>query len=170
MCLSTMVRWFLKSALAYLAVGFTIGGTMLAYKAIAGRAVPSQWVIIHVHVLLVGFMVQLVMGVAYWMFPRVKDHWFGEGWAGVTWGLLNGGLLLRFVSEPYIFGSWRAYAAPVTVISALLQVAAGVIFALGMWVRVKGFLNQPKAAAGPAAATPPKAEPSPKAAPRKEES
>ena len=147
--MSMMVRWFIKSALAYLAVGSTIGGTLLAYKAIADRAVPSQWVIIHVHALLVGFMVQLIMGVAYWMFPRVKDHWFGEGWAGITWGLLNVGLVMRFVSEPYVFGSWRAYAVPLVFISALLQVTAGVMFAAGMWVRVKGFLNQPKAPAKP---------------------
>lgn len=161
-----MVRWFIKSALAYLAAGFLIGGTMLAYKALVGRAVPYQWVSIHVHALLVGFMVQLVIGVAYWMFPRVKGHWYGEGWAGVTWGLLNVGLLLRFLGEPYLFGSWRYWAAPVVFISALLQVAAGVIFAAGMWARVKGFLHQQAAkpagasptAAGSAGATPGKGE------------
>ncbi|MGE5589608.1 MAG: hypothetical protein ACM3ZA_03105 [Bacillota bacterium] len=139
--MSTMVRWFIKSSLVYLGTGFLLGGILLVYKALAHRAVPSQWVTIHVHLLLVGFMVQLVMGVGYWMFPRVKDHWFGERWAAVSWGLLNVGLLLRFISEPYLFGPWRNAAALVTTLSALLQVAAGLLFASGMWPRIKGVMR-----------------------------
>lgn len=137
-----MVRWFIKSALAYLGFGFLLGGILLTYKAVAGRAVPSQWVAIHVHALLVGFMVQLVMGVGYWMFPRIKDHWFAERWAAVSWALLNVGLLLRFVSEPYVFGDWRVVARPAVVVSASLQVAAGLLFVAGMWPRIKGVLHQ----------------------------
>ncbi len=137
-----MVRWFIKSALAYLGAGFLLGGILLTYKALAHRAVPAQWVTIHVHLLLVGFMVQLVMGVGYWMFPRVRDHWFGEQWAAASWALLNLGLLLRFVSEPYLFGPWSGAAAPVTAVSALLQVAAGLLFVAGMWPRIKGVLHQ----------------------------
>ena len=54
----------------FLLLGLVLGGYITVVVNLAGRAVPWPLITAHVHVLLVGFMLALVFGVATWMFPR----------------------------------------------------------------------------------------------------
>ncbi len=62
--------WFVRASLCHLVGGFTIGALLLAEKGVPFAT--GLWTLrpAHVEVLLVGWMVQLVMGVAVWIFPR----------------------------------------------------------------------------------------------------
>lgn len=64
--------WAVRLALVHLVVGTTIGAVLLAAKAVA--LPPGLWALraLHVEALLVGFAVQLAVGVAYWILPRVR--------------------------------------------------------------------------------------------------
>ena len=64
--------WFIRLALAYLATGFTFGALLLANKGLAFA--PLLWRLrpTHIELLLVGWMVQLAMGVAFWILPRFQ--------------------------------------------------------------------------------------------------
>lgn len=53
----------------------------------------------HVHAGLVGFFLNLVMGVAFWMMPRPAQI-RQEGLEALAYYTLNAGLLLRLVAEP----------------------------------------------------------------------
>lgn len=57
--------WFVRSSLVYLFLGFTLGGRMLANKGV----LFGDWVWglleAHMEFLLLGWMVQLAMGVAF---------------------------------------------------------------------------------------------------------
>ena len=59
-----------RAALLHLGMGFTFGALMLFDKAVSFY--PEVWRLwsIHVEVTLVGWIVQLAMGVAFWIMPR----------------------------------------------------------------------------------------------------
>ena len=54
-----IVRRYIKTSFVFLVTGLLLGG----YP-------PRLFITAHVHLLLVGFMLMIVMGVATWMFPR----------------------------------------------------------------------------------------------------
>ena len=92
--------WAVRLALVHLAVGTTIGAALLAAKAVA--LPPGLWALRagHVEALLIGFAVQLAVGVAYWILPRIRPAEGGRPErrrrpvAVVAVVLLNGGVLL----------------------------------------------------------------------------
>jgi hypothetical protein len=91
----------------------------------------------YLHLLVLGWLTQLIFGVAHWMFPRHRSTTTpsGEklGWA--TYICLNTGLVLRAIAEPGPSSDWRSR---VLLLSALLQVAAGWLFVLTTWPRIRG--------------------------------
>jgi uncharacterized membrane protein YidH (DUF202 family) len=58
-------RWFIRASLAYLVAGFSLGALMLAFKACARHGVMWRLFTPHVEFLLIGWTVQLTMGVAF---------------------------------------------------------------------------------------------------------
>lgn len=62
--------WFIRTALAYMAAGFTLGALMLANKGVSFY--PPLWrtMTIHMELLMMGWLVQLALGVAFWILPR----------------------------------------------------------------------------------------------------
>ena len=65
--------WFVRCSLAYLLLGFTLGGLMLANKGIPFAAWAWRLLVPHMEFLLLGWMVQLAMGVAFWILPRFSS-------------------------------------------------------------------------------------------------
>lgn len=87
-------RWMVKFALVYLALGFTLGGLLLANKGVPIH--PLLWLLLPAHqeFLINGWMVHLALGVAFWILPRFA-HEPKRGntrlaWMG--WILLNLGI------------------------------------------------------------------------------
>lgn len=88
------------------------------------------------HMLTVGWLTQLIFGVAFWLFPRVsREKPYGRTWPMVwAWGLLNAGLVLRVVAEPQAPGSvWTV----LLVVAAGLQWAASLLLVVYFWKRVR---------------------------------
>jgi hypothetical protein len=133
-------RLFVKTSLIALALSFLWGAGMAIAES-AGVAIPAMWPIEHAHLAFVGWLVNVVIGIALWMLPLNRER-FPET-AGryprrapyIVWGLLNGGLILRIVSEPALSAGVAMRAS--LVLSALAQVAAIVLFALIAWQRVR---------------------------------
>ena len=134
-----LTRWFIKTAIIYLVAALLVG------VAIAGRSTlgfPNFVATLgptYVHLLTVGWITQMIFGVAYWMFPRAsKERPRGSESAALTsYVLLNSGLVMRAVIEPVEALSGGASWGWLLVLSAALQWAAGLIFALIIWGRVK---------------------------------
>jgi hypothetical protein len=68
--MTPLVRLYIKTSFVFLLLGLVLGGYITVVVNLAGRAVPWPLITAHVHLLLVGFMLTLVSGVATWMFPR----------------------------------------------------------------------------------------------------
>ena len=121
--------WAVRAALVYLLVGFTLGALLLANK---GRPYwPGVWNLLgaHMEFLLVGWAVQLAMGVGFWVLPRYPG---GSGTRGprgderVAWGAvaaLNAGVLLA--------------AAGWLVVGRGLEGLGAVLFLTHAWGRVR---------------------------------
>ena len=88
--------WFVRASLIYLLCGFALGALMLAQKGVPYFAGATPALPIHMEFLLVGWLVQLAMGVSYWILPRF-GHNASRGSERPIWAsfaLLNAGVLL----------------------------------------------------------------------------
>jgi hypothetical protein len=131
-------RTFIRLALACLLLGVMMGTLIEWRQAFGLRPWPYAAVTIHIHLLMVGFLLNMVMGVAHWMFPRLPGATaVGAARDPLAWTnlvSLNLGLALRVVSEPWM---GRAWANALQAASAALQLAGVVFFLLAIWRRVR---------------------------------
>jgi len=118
-------RWFIRASLAWLVAGFSLGALMLAAKALGHYGAMGRLFVPHVELLLVGWTVQLTMGVAFWILPRFEGG-ASRGAVGYAWAalvLVNTGVVL------VVLGASVAGRA-----AELLAAAA---FARTAWPRIK---------------------------------
>lgn len=134
-----LTRWHIKSAFAYLAAAMTLGialalGAIVQIPTLLAYLSPAYF-----HLIMVGWMSQMIFGVVFWMFPIVtRARPRGDerlGWA--TYILLNAGLLLRVLSEPLNAMNPGTFWGWGLVVSALFQWLAAVFFVFNAWPRVK---------------------------------
>jgi hypothetical protein len=94
---------------------------------------------VYIHLLVVGWLTQLIYGVIYWMFPIIsRTNLRGSprpAWAALV--ILNLGLLLRVIAEP-----WRALDPNTAnqiglILSSLLQVIAAYLIVIVCWPRIR---------------------------------
>ena len=135
----TQARYYIRTALAYLLAAFLVGGAVLINQALAIDARIAALQPVFYHLLMVGWVTQLIFGVVFWMFPKYSaERPRGNevlGWA--VYGLLNSGLVLRAVSEPWMALAGGVVPGALLALAALLQWLAGLGFVLNTWVRVK---------------------------------
>jgi hypothetical protein len=134
-----LTRWFVKTALVYLVAALFVwvveaAQTVLNLPLVIATVQPT-----YLHLFTVGWITQMIFGVAYWMFPRasrVRPRG-SETLAAAVYGLINMGLVLRVIAEP--FRALRPGLVPdwLLTASALLQSLAGVCFVISIWGRVK---------------------------------
>ncbi len=131
----TLTRWFLKASLLYLILAL-IAGILLVLPA--GNPFSGLFAV-YIHILVFGWLTQLIFGVALWMFPKYSTakprghEWLG--WA--TFTLLNAGLVLRIIFEPMQSSAATSFAGWMLVISAILQWLSGMAFVANTWARVR---------------------------------
>lgn len=134
-----LTRWHIKSAFVYLAAAMTLG-VALALVAVVDMPI---WLVYlspaFFHLIMVGWVTQLIFGVIFWMFPIIsKARPRGSerlGWA--TYVSLNVGLLLRVLCEPLNAMNPNSAWGWGLVTSAVLQWLAAVFFVINAWPRVK---------------------------------
>jgi hypothetical protein len=132
-----LTRWYIKSAMVCLALGLLLGVAQSLPGRLPGPLAAAGQV--YVHLLTVGWVTQMIFGVAYWMFPKhsVETPRGSDLIAVLVFALLNLGLAARVLAEP-VHAVWPgAASAGLLVVAALAQWLAGVGFVLNTWARVK---------------------------------
>ncbi|HNP86609.1 MAG: hypothetical protein JST60_14015 [Chloroflexi bacterium SZAS-1] len=137
----------IRIALAWLALGYSFGGLVLSTKGVP--LLPWLWALrsAHIHILLVGWTVQLAFGVAYWILPRLDA--FGnrgnERPVIISALALNSGVMLAVIQ------SIAASIAALSTLARWLPLATGVLYlvAIGLfvrhaWPRVRPFQINPQ--------------------------
>ncbi|HZD10166.1 MAG TPA: hypothetical protein VE553_02400 [Candidatus Binatia bacterium] len=136
----SLTRWFIKTALVYLVISLVLGvlvalGTSLQLPVAFAGLTPF-----YIQILMIGWLTQLIFGVAYWMFPVFSRETPRRspvlGWA--AYGLINAGLLLQLIVELGSLVDGFPLSTWVTALAAVLQFAAALSFVVNSWGRIRG--------------------------------
>lgn len=131
-------RRCLATAAAFLGLGVALGLTMLIRREWWGVWPSPYLVSAHVHLLLAGAMLQTILGVALWLFPRPAREDRTPAWmATAAWALLASGTLLRALAEVLRAVSAASAWRGVVVAGAVLQVVGLAAMVLALRPRVR---------------------------------
>ncbi|MBV6451259.1 MAG: hypothetical protein MHPDNHAH_01990 [Anaerolineales bacterium] len=127
-----LTRVFIKTGMICLALALTLG-ILLAF------GVTNGFFPVYIHLLVFGWLTQLIFGVIFWMFPKYSTEKprGNETLGWWTYVLLNLGLLVRGIAEPMQATRANTFSAWMLVLSAILQFASGLLFVINSWGRVK---------------------------------
>ena len=125
--------WFIRTGLLYLGVGFTLGALILFQKGVPYAGAVWQLLPMHIEFLLVGWTMQLAMGVGFWILPRFI-HGAARGDERLVWLaylVLNAGVLTVGI------GAWLEVPRVILLVGRSAELLAALLFALHAWPRVK---------------------------------
>jgi len=131
--LNRLCRWYIRVAFLYLALGLILGVGMLAFG-------NDNFQFVHVHMLLVGFVLFLIYGIGYKLIPTM---FFGLpkveniGWAEAQFWLANIGLVGMLVGAVLPVGLGLDGIA---LSSGAIEAAAGILF---VWLMGKTIREEP---------------------------
>ncbi len=125
--MDVFVRRFLKSSLAWLSAGVTLGLAM-ALKPELVIYKPA-----HLHMNFLGFVTMMIFGVGYHILPRVAGSPLRWRWLASThWWLANAGLALMVIGF-LVRPSMNSVGQTILAIGAALSAAGAFSFVFNIW-------------------------------------
>jgi len=142
-----LVRRYIKTSFVFLLAGLALGSYITVAQFVLGTYPARLLTTAHAHLLLVGFMLMIVMGVATWMFPRPArdDARYRPELAEAAYWLIAVATAARAGAEIAVAAAGLPGLRWLIAAGGLGQFAGAALFALNMWWRVRM----------PPAATPP---------------
>jgi len=134
-----LIRRYIKTSFAFLLSGLLLGGYIVVAQFVFDSYPPRILVTTHAHLLLVGFMLLMVMGVATWMFPRPArdDTRYRPELAEAVYWVMAVSTALRAIAEILIALTGPGGLRAVIALGGLGQLAGAALFVLNMWGRVR---------------------------------
>jgi hypothetical protein len=134
-----IARLFIKCGLIYFVAALLLALVLSTRHHVALPPYLSAMGTTQLHLFMVGWVTQIIFGVAIWFFPRYsRDKPRGRDWLNYTAFItLNLGLLLRLVTEPLQATDPSPLITHAMVGSALLQWLASLAFAVNIWPRLR---------------------------------
>jgi len=137
--MTPLVRRYIKTSFVFLLAGLLLGAWIIVSEFVGGHYPPRLFITAHVHLLLVGFMLMMVMGVATWMFPRAArdDTAYRPELAEAVYWIMSLATALRAAGE--LLAGFSPSPARRLLIAAggLGQVLGALLFVFNMWRRVR---------------------------------
>ena len=134
-----ITRGFIKASLIYFVAALISGllftaNSVWRFSAYAGGLGP-----VYFHLFMVGWITQLIIGVALWMFPKYTQQAprRSDRLSWIVFWLINTGLAIRTLFEPLNSLQPGQTWGYLVALSAILQWAAGIGFVINIWPRVK---------------------------------
>jgi cbb3-type cytochrome oxidase subunit 1 len=143
-----LVRRYIKTSFVFLLAGLLVGAYIITAQFLLDHYPPRLLTTAHAHLLLVGFMLMMVMGVATWMFPRPArdDPRYRPELAEAVYWVMTAATALRALAEVTVALTGALGLRWLIALGGLGQLAGAALFALNMWWRVR----MPPAASPPA--------------------
>jgi len=134
-----LVRRYVKTSFAFLAAGLLLGAWIIVSEFLLGTHPPRLFITAHAHLLLVGFMLMIVMGVATWMFPRPArdDTRYRPELAEAVYWVMTLSTVVRALAEILVSLSGTPIWRPIIALGGLGQLAGAALFVINMWPRVR---------------------------------
>jgi hypothetical protein len=148
----TTSRAFAKASFAYLIVGSVLGALMLVNRWLFLGPFVASLRVSHIQFLVVGWLTQLILGIAWWLFPPLSlglrpgeptPVLRGQAQRGheplfwITFASLNTGILLRALFSPLNSLLPTQAFATLSNVADLFLVAAAIAFVTNIWKRVR---------------------------------
>lgn len=135
----TTVRYFVKTSIIFLIVGIITGLYMSISKYILKLGYSQELISAHTHLILVGSVMMMIMGVALWFFPRAdkEDKRYNPDLILAAYLIMTIGTSLRFVFQVaanFIISKFVHY---MIAISSIMQVIAIILFFYSIWGRIR---------------------------------
>ncbi len=134
-----LTRYFIKTALIYLALSLMLGALLAARPALGLPDELAAFSPVFFHLFMVGWVTQLIFGMLFWMLPKYSKE-LPRGREKVVWAaywLINAGLVLRVIGEPLTALQPAWGLGWLLGLSALLQLGGGWAFIFNAWPRVR---------------------------------
>lgn len=130
--------YFVRAALVHMGIGFLFGSLILHHKGIPLYGWTWKLLTPHIELMIFGWTLQFVMGIAFWILPRFS-HEPRYGRVGLGWcsfWVFNVGVAVAAI------GGW--FMADVALLlGRLAMLLAMLFFAVMIWPRVKPLANYP---------------------------
>jgi|YelNatPaOPRAMG01_1025707.scaffolds.fasta_scaffold01170_9 heme/copper-type cytochrome/quinol oxidase subunit 1 len=134
----TVVRYYVKAAIFFLVTGLLLGGYLSYRINILNLPAPQSLITAHTHLLLVGFVMMLIMGVALWLFPRPREKvFYSPLLAEVTFYVMVISIFLRTgaeIANGFIIRSWISWTIEIGSFGEILGI---ILFFVNIWERIK---------------------------------
>lgn len=143
------VRYFIKTSFAFFILGFLSGLYLYAAK-IFGWPFPATLITAHTHIILVGGMMMMILGVAVWFFPRPgkEDVKYDPDRVWKFYWIFSISTAGRFLLE-IAMGIWSRHGLEVIGFAfSALQVVGMIGLIYSLWDRVRPVGSQIREEAG----------------------
>ena len=137
--MSPLVRRYLRTAIGFLLAGLGLGAWMLVRREIAGEYPTPRLISAHTHVILVGFVMMMILGVALWMFPRPErtDLQYRPVVAEVAYWIVTTSTGARFLGEVAPLSAPGSLRSWLVVLAGTGQVLGLAIFFYNLLPRIR---------------------------------
>ncbi|HUG28763.1 MAG TPA: hypothetical protein VMK53_10775 [Gemmatimonadales bacterium] len=126
--------WAIRLALLQLILAFSAGGWLLASRGLPSLPRPDWLLPVHLELALLGWTLQLAMGVAYWMLPKFKT-----GPPRGNTGPAIAALVMFNVGVATLVAGFMSGAPVLQLMGRASELAAVGLFAVNAWPRIKAF-------------------------------
>lgn len=146
----TNVRYFIKTSVIFLIAGIAAGIYMSFAKNIFHFPFGAELVSAHTHIILVGSVMMMIMGVALWFFPRAEkdDKKYNPDLIKITYWIMTVSTSVRFIFQVISSFDYENWLNAVISAASLLQAAAIILFFYSMWGRIRPVGSQIREAKG----------------------
>ena len=134
------VRYFIKTSIVFLMIGILTGLYMLVARNYFNMWPHPDLVSAHTHIILVGSVMMMIMGVALWFFPRAdkNDKLYKPALILITYYTITISTAVRFISQVIAaFVQTNGMLNFLLTVSAIFQVIGILMFFVSMWGRIR---------------------------------
>lgn len=126
---------FIKTAFIYFIFGTILGATLLINKAYNFNPLLWNLLPIHIEILFIGWFLQFILGVAYWIMPKYfsSKSYGNEIIIKTSYILINLGLIIKTILDYITSNTFYSLS-----LVSFLPVFIGILlFASNIWLRVR---------------------------------
>lgn len=129
-----IIVWYLRMSIFYFVAGACVGVSMIIWPNESAYYITG-----HAHLNLLGFMSMMIYGVGYHILPKFSGrNIFSPLIMRLQFWFANAGLVGMTCSWPFVMReAGAAFASNILMLSALMSLAAVVLFALNILKTVK---------------------------------
>lgn len=144
------VRYFIKTSIVFLIIGILSGLYISISKDFFHIPIGTSFISAHVHIILVGSVMMMIMGVALWFFPRAEkeDKKYNPNLILGTYLLITISTALRFIFQIIANFFYVDWINIMVTIFSFFQIIAILLFFYSMWGRIRPVGSQYREAKG----------------------